>query len=130
MQHRLFLFLSILFGSSLSVQAEYAIGYLHLKNGEPDKAYHEFRELAEVGYAFYMNMIADMHFRGEGVPADPVLAHVWYSLSAAQGNSEGIRGKKKVEEILSQAQLIQSGKLALQYATLYLEPLVTDWKLE
>ena len=115
---------------NFSVQAEYAIGYLHLKNGEPEKAYREFRELAEVGYSFYMNMIADMHFRGEGVPADLVIAHVWYSLSAAQENAEGIMGRRSIEKNLSQAQLKQSKKLAMEYAQKYLEPYVAGWSLK
>lgn len=116
--------------SGFSVQAEYAVGYLYLKNGQPEKAYKEFRELAEVGYSFYMNMIADMHLRGEGVDANPVLAHVWYSLSAAQDNEEGIKGKKRIEKILNEAQLKKSKKLTREYAELYLKPLVTDWSIK
>lgn len=115
---------------SMSAQAEYAVGYFYLKNGQPEKAYKEFRELAEVGYAFYMNMIADMHFKGEGVKADSVMAHVWYSLSAAQGNAEGIRGKKEIEKRLSETQLNQSKILSREYAEMYLQPLVKDWSLE
>ena len=95
-----YLFVLVLY-FSFSVQAEYAVGYFYLKNGQPEKAYREFRELAEVGYAFYMNIIADMHLRGHGVAADPVLSHVWYSLSAAQDNEDGIEGEKRVKKLKS-----------------------------
>lgn len=115
---------------SFTLQAEYAVGYFYLKNGQPEKAYREFRELAEVGYAFYMNMIADMHLRGQGVAVDPVLAHVWYSLSAAQDNAEGIRGKKAVAKKLNRSQLQQSKKMAHEYAELYLQPYVAGWSLQ
>lgn len=124
-----FLLLTLLL-VSLPVRSEYAIGYLHLKKGQPEKAYKEFRELAEVGYAFYMNMIADMHLSGLGVPKSPLLAHVWYSLSAAQDDVEGIKGMQAVEKKLSPSELKQSKKLTRDYAKLYLAPLVKGWSLK
>lgn len=116
--------------TSFPCQGEYAIGYLYLKNGQPEKAYKEFRELAEYGFSFYMNMIADMHLKGIGVAADPVLAHVWYSLSAAQDNEEGMRMKRQIEKTLGDKQMLQSHKLTREFARLYLEPFVAGWSLD
>lgn len=125
--HRIGIALLIL--SAFPAQAEYAVGHLYLNTGRPEKAYREFRELAEVGFSFYMNMIANMHWHGIGVPRDPLLAHVWYSLSAAQQDVEGIAGRQRVGRTLTPQQLRQSKELTRRYAELYLRPLVADWKL-
>ena len=114
---------------SLQAQGEYAVGYFYLKNGQPEKAYKEIRKLADVGFSFYMNMVADMHLKGIGVPADPVLAHVWYSLSAAQDNEVGIHYQQSVERELTQEDLARSQKLVLEYSKLYLEPYVAGWRI-
>ncbi len=111
-------------------QAEYAVGYFYLKNDQPEKAYREIRKLADVGFAYYMNMVAEMHLQGIGVPADPVLAHVWYSLSAAQDNAEGIRMQGVLNESLDPGQRRESRQLTLEYAQRYLEPYVADWSLD
>lgn len=106
-----------------------SVGYAHMKNGKFKQAYSEFRGLAERGYPVYMNMMGDMHLKGQGVPVSKVIAHVWYSLSAAQDNEKGMAEKNKLAEKLSDEQLSDSKYFAKEYAENYLEPYVVSWSL-
>lgn len=127
---RIILCVLLVFAFSQSHASDCAVGYAHMKNGKYEQAYKEFRTLAERGYPVYMNVVADMHRKGQGVPASNKLAHVWYSLSAAQGNDKGISGKSQMSEQLNQQQLIDSSDIAKEYAKEYLEPYVVQWSLD
>lgn len=106
-----------------------SVGYAHMKNGKYKQAYSEFRALAERGYPIYMNMIGDMHRKGQGVPKSKVIAHIWYSLSAAQKNEKGLFEKNKLGKELTDEQLSDSTYFAKEYAQSYLEPYVVSWSL-
>ena len=110
--------------------SDYAVGYAYMQNGKYKKAYSEFRGLAERGYPFYMNMIGDMHLKGQGVPESKMIAHIWYSLSAAQDNDKGIAGRNKLSKELSDEQLADSRYFAKEYAKSYLEPYISSWSLD
>ena len=118
---------------SLSVApaaADYAVALAHMHSGDYESAYRELRELSDRGYPVYQNMVARMHLEGKGVEADPVMAHVWYTLSASQGNEEGMRAKVELEKVLSEDQLLVSRRLAEEYGALYVAPLRPHWELE
>ncbi len=110
--------------------ADYAVAFAHLRSGDYESAYRELRELSDRGYPVYQNMVARMHLEGKGVEADPVLAHVWYTLSASQGNEEAIRLKAELEKGMSADQLLTSRRLAEEYGDLYVAPIRPNWKLE
>lgn len=116
--------------SSQLIASDCSVAYAHMKNGKFKLAYSEYRELAERGYPVYMNIIGDMHLNGQGVPKNKTLAHVWYSLSAAQNNDKGITGKKKLTQELSNEQLAESRILTKKYAQSYLEPYIASWSLD
>lgn len=116
---------------AIPVQAsDCSVGYAHMQNGKYKAAYKEFRTLAERGYPIYMNIVADMFQKGQGVPSSNMMAHIWYSLSAAQGNDKGITGKSKMALTLSDDQLADSSIIAKEYAKEYLEPYVSEWSLD
>ena len=127
----LFLLLTLVFPLYPAIATDSAVGRAHLERGNYVAAYREFRGLAERGYPVYQNVIAGMHAEGKGVPRDLVLAHVWYSLSAAQGDTEGVAGKERLEKTLTDDQLMTSRRLAREYAERYLAPYRTsgDWRL-
>lgn len=108
-----------------------AVALAHLQRGDHAAAYREFRGLAERGYPGYQNIVAGMHEEGRGVPRDRVLAHVWYSLSAAQGDREGIAERARLEKELTSDELTRSRQLAPGYANQYLAPYRKsgDWRL-
>lgn len=116
--------------SAQAIAGDCAVGYAFMQNGQYQRAYSEFRPLAERGYAVYMNIIADMHLKGQGVPASDLMAHVWYSLSAALDNDKGINGKSELAKKLSDQQLVDSRLLAHDFAEDYLRPYVISWSLE
>ena len=134
MKHAKILFLT-LFSLSLVISnqlfaTDCSVGYAHMKNGKYKQAYKEFRGLAERGYAFYMDKIGDMHQKGQGVPASNAMAYVWYSLSAAQGDPEGIRNQKMLANKLTAKQLADIQPLIKEYKQNYLEPYVASWALK
>ena len=116
--------------SSQLIASDCAVGYAHMQNGKYKQAYSEFRALAERGYPVYMNMMGDMHIKGQGVPKSKMIAHVWYSLSAAQDNDKGINGRNKLSKELSNEQLSDSLYIAKEYAKDYLEPYIASWSLD
>ena len=103
-----------------------SVGYAHMQNGKLRLAYKEFRELAERGYPIYMNMMGDMHLKGQGVPANKVMAHAWYRLAAAQDDKEGIIKKAQLAHELSSQQLLKSMRIAKDY----LKPYIAHWSLK
>lgn len=116
--------------TSQLIASDCSVGYAHMQNGKYKQAYSEFRGLAERGYPTYMNILGDMHMKGQGVPESKLIAHVWYSLSAAQDNDKGINGRNKLTKELSDEQLSDSRYFAREYAKDYLEPYVASWSLD
>lgn len=116
--------------SPQALTSDCSVAYVHMQNGNYDSAYREFRGLAERGYPFYINIIADMHVNAQGVPASNLMAHIWYSLSAAQGDETGTLEKIALEKTLSSQQLADSRYLAKEYARYYLQPYIASWSLD
>ena len=120
----------LLFFTPQLFASDCSVGYAHMKSGKYKLAYGEFRDLAERGYPIYMNMIGDMHLKGQGVPKSKMLAYIWYSLAAAQDDATGMTLKKAVATQLSNQQLADSREIARVYAINYLKPYVAGWSLE
>ncbi|MEE8435016.1 MAG: tetratricopeptide repeat protein [bacterium] len=57
-----------------------------------------FRRAAEHGDAAAQSNLGGMYGEGQGVPQDDVLAHMWFSLAAAQGNEEAVKNRDIVEK--------------------------------
>lgn len=108
-----------------------AVANAHMKRGDYAAAYREYRGLAEAGYPTYQNQVAAMHAKGQGVAADKVEAHAWYTLSASQGDIDAIRAKAMLEQQLDADQLGRSKVLARRYAAEYVAPYrPPSWSLE
>ena len=127
---KLSLLVLVAFTSVQTQASDCSVGYAHMQNGKYKAAYKEFRALAERGYPIYMNTIADMYQKGQGVPTSNMLAYIWYSLSAAQGNDKGIAGKSKMALTLNDDQLADSSTITKEYAKNYLQPYVSEWSLD
>ena len=125
------IFLAMIIALSVApAKADYAVAFAHMRSGDYESAYRELRELSDRGYPVYQNMVARMHLEGKGVEADPVMAHVWYTLSASQGNEEAIRAKTELEKEMSADQLLASRRLAEEYGAVYVAPMRPHWTLE
>jgi TPR repeat protein len=53
-----------------------------------------------------------MYAEGRGMPQDYVRAHVWFSLSAAQGEQGAVKALDMVQRKMTPAQIMEAQKLA------------------
>jgi uncharacterized protein len=53
-----------------------------------------------------------MYAKGDGVPQDYVRAHMWFSLSAAQGEQRAVKLLEMAERRMTSAQITEAQKLA------------------
>jgi TPR repeat protein len=71
-----------------------------------------FRLAAEAGDAAAQNNLAILYSLGEGVIRDPVLAHMWANISAAQGNKKSSKLMSLEETTMSQTLIEEAYRLA------------------
>jgi TPR repeat protein len=62
-------------------------GMAAYNRGDYMPAIRVFRALAEQGNAKAQNVLGVMFRRGEGVPKNPVRAHMWFSFAAKRGEA-------------------------------------------
>jgi len=67
--------------------------------------------LAEKGDAVAQVRLGHMYVNGQGVPQDYVTAHIWLSLSGAQGITDAIKERDAVERHMTPAQIAEAQKL-------------------
>ncbi len=53
-----------------------------------------------------------MYSNGEGVIQDYVRAHMWFNLSASQGNKNAKKNREKVTKKMTPAQIAEAQKMA------------------
>ncbi len=53
-----------------------------------------------------------MYGAGEGVPRDHVRAHMWWDLSAAQGNKDAAKSRDVFAKLMTPAQIAEAQRLA------------------
>jgi TPR repeat protein len=56
-----------------------------------------------------------MYAEGRGVPQDYVRAHMWFNLSAAQGDQKAVMLLNMAERRVSSAQITEARKLAREW---------------
>ena len=71
-----------------------------------------FQRAAEQGNALAELHLGVMYAEGRGVPQDYVRAHMWFSLSAAQGEQRAVRTLEMAERLMTPAQIAEAQKLA------------------
>ena len=76
-----------------------------------DEAATWYRKAASQKLAGAQNSLGGMYLFGEGVPKDPVEAYKWFSLAAAQGDTNALNGQKLVAKSLSAQQLSEAKRL-------------------
>ena len=53
-----------------------------------------------------------MYEKGQGVPRDYALAHMWFSLSGSNGYKDGVKNKNLVEKEMTPSQIEKAQRLA------------------
>ncbi len=71
-----------------------------------------YRKSAVLGYSLSQNNLARLYETGLGVPRDPVVAHVWYLLAAASGDSVLIANRDRSARQLLPDQVASAESLA------------------
>lgn len=96
--------------------ANYHLGLMDAR-GEGDsrdltRASGRFRAAAEREHAHAQFLLGNMYLRGDGVAADPVQAHLWLSLAAANGwwKARELR-ERLVAERMTPAQVAEAARL-------------------
>lgn len=76
------------------------------------RAFQRFRAAAERDHAHAQFLLGNMYLRGDGVAADPVQAHLWLSLAAANGwwKARELR-ERLVAERMTPAQVAEAARL-------------------
>lgn len=61
--------------------------------------------------------LGGMYQKGHGVKKDFIRAHMWFNLSAAQGDESALRMREQLAQIMTQQQIAQAQKLAVECLT-------------
>jgi TPR repeat protein len=56
-----------------------------------------------------------LYAKGQGVPQDYVLAHMWFNLSATQGNQVAKSDRDKAARFMTMAQIVKAQRLAREW---------------
>ena len=102
----LFLFSSVVFGD------DYQDGVDAYKRKDYKTAYKLWLPLAEQGNAKAQYNLGVMYYNGQGVPQDYVLAHMWWSISSANGDKDAVTNRNIVEKKMSKQQIEKAQEMA------------------
>jgi hypothetical protein len=75
----------------------------------------ELEPLAGQGDAKAQGDLGIAYVKGEGVPQDYVLAHMWFNLAAAQGNEDARQNRDSVAKVMTPDQVAEAQRLARQW---------------
>lgn len=82
------------------------------EQGDFERAFQEFRGLAEQGHAEAQCLLGAMYAQGHSVPQDLVLAQMWFNLSAAQGDLGAQVATRRLARHMTRAEVTQAQKMA------------------
>ena len=74
-----------------------------------------FRKAAEQGEAIAQFNLGNMYVQGHGVAKDYVQAHLWLSLSAAQGDEDALKLRNRIARQMTSAQISEAERLAWEW---------------
>ena len=105
----------LVFMLAAPTRADFQAGVEAYKRGDYDTALKEFRPLAEQGDAFVQFNLGVMYIKGQGVPQDYVLAHMWMNLAAAKGVKKAVKGRDLLEKFMNLDQLAEAQRLVREW---------------
>ncbi len=105
----------VVFMLATPVLADFQAGFDAYNEGDYDTALKEFRPLAERGKAVAQWSLGIMYERGRSVPQDYVQAYRWYTLAAAKGLKEAVKGRDFLEKRMTPTQLAEAQRLAREW---------------
>lgn len=73
-----------------------------------------YRKAAVLGYPLAQNNLARLYEIGRGVPQDYVLAHVWYTIAAINGDDNAVANRDASAKRLTKVEILESQALVRQ----------------
>ncbi len=67
------------------------------------------------GNAAAQSNLGTLYGEGQGVPQDYVLAHMWFSLAAAEGNENAVQNRDLAEKRMTPAEMSKAERLAREW---------------
>lgn len=100
--------------------AQFNLGIMYdYGQGVPQEDYAEavkwYRKAAEQGHARAQNSLGFMHDKGRGVARNYNIAHMWYSIAAAQGDKQAAGNRDIVAEKMTPIQISEARLLAREW---------------
>lgn len=99
---------ALLLIASFHCNADYSSAHKFLADEEHEKAFAEFKRLAEFGHGDAMFQLANMYEQGTGTEQNLMYAYAWYMLAIDFGNEEA---KDNYRKIRSKVPSRKEGKL-------------------
>jgi TPR repeat protein len=87
-------------------------GMAAYNRGDYVPAIRVFRTLAEQGNAKAQNVLGVMFRKGEGVPKNPVRAHMWFGVAAARGDATAKAELREVSRMMTAQEISQAEAMA------------------
>jgi TPR repeat protein len=101
-----------LLGTSAVFAGPWEDGMAAYNRGDYVPAIRLFRPLAEQGNAKAQNVLGVMFRKGEGVPKNPVRAHMWFSFAAARGDAQAKAELREVSRTMTAREISQAQEMA------------------
>lgn len=100
-------------GGHKQAQMSIAETYQHSEtHRDPAEAIRWYRRAAEQGHPGAQFVLAVRFERGDGVPQNAVLAHMWYNIARSQGSDVSDQTIERVESRMTREQIFQAQALA------------------
>jgi len=100
------------------VNAWHTTGVKASRDGNFKLAEEMLSKAAGVGHVGAQNHLALNYALGRGLPVDYVLAYMWFSIAAAEGDPKAEKGRDLVATRLTPLQIVQAKELASEWRRL------------
>ena len=111
--HSLVLAITLLIGSvSAATAQDFDKGFEAYDAGDYQTAVQEWRPLAEQGNSDAQINLGVMYYNGNGVLQSNVMAHMWYNIASANGNSQAGEFRDERAGQMSQADIAKAQEMA------------------
>jgi TPR repeat protein len=101
-----------LLGASAGFAGPWEDGMAAYNRGDYVPAIRVFRALAEQGNAKAQNVLGVMSRNGEGVPKNPVRAHMWFSFAAKRGDAKAKAELRDMSRTMTAQEISQAEAMA------------------
>ena len=109
-----------------SSETQFELGQMFHKTETNVQDYEEavkwYTQSAKQGYRRAQHRLGAMYARGQGVTVNYTKAYAWCKVSASQQSRRAILMLKKIEQKMSQQQILEGRKLSRQYYAMYVAP--------